>query len=215
MFITFRHISPSLLSSIIPHLLQAVISSRPLARILMIKKNRSADTAAPQSLRGISTASEWTGGQGLSPANSSHNWHPIPSWGVKRHFNQTCWTVKEYKWKYNLNSSLLLFSPSPLFFFQGCMWINILTKKPFSITERGFFCNWGQLNLINVMPQVHKDADWIFWSQNCYWPHEGRLPFLPNLWYLVWSTNNFSSNSYALQINCCGSHCCIVGCLKQ
>lgn len=84
-----------------------------------------------------------------------------------------------------------------------CVWINILTKKPFSITARGFFCNWGQLKLINVMPQVHSDADWIFWSQSC--DNKGLLPFLTNMQYLIWETNRFC---YALKINCCGSHCC-------
>ena len=86
-----------------------------------------------------------------------------------------------------------------------CVRINILTKKPISITERSFFCNWGQLKLINVMPQVHSDADWIFWSQSCDWLYKGWLPFLTNMRYLIGETNRFC---YALKINCCGSNCC-------
>lgn len=37
---------------------------------------------------------------------------PFFLWALKGTFNQTCWTGKECKWKYNPKSSLVLFSAS-------------------------------------------------------------------------------------------------------
>lgn len=76
LLLTLRLMSPSLLSSIIPHLLQAVISSHPLARILIIKQPSCRTCCS--TVTSIYQHHQWANWWSRAvTCKFPHNWHPI------------------------------------------------------------------------------------------------------------------------------------------